>query len=185
MSLSLFLFFILICIFCCFCVGFVAVEAMDVNFVSGLLGKVNAKIHSTKSARSEEGTAGNYDHRPDEGVSSHISAESGKRKRDDTAEKASKHKKKDKRDKSRGAQSPIEEGTNEGDLSPTNPDGGQLSGGQHLSVTLPDDVALSPMERVSLPVGALKSVGTNIHDYFRRLPGKWLFRAFHLELSLW
>ena len=66
--------------------------------------------------------------------------------------------------------------TEEGALSPNKSKGEQLPDQQQLSITLSEDTTgsagLLPAEKVSLLIGALKSVGVNLHDYFKRLPGK-------------
>ena len=79
MSLSLAFIYVITRVICYLRVGFVAVEAMDISFMSGLMSKVNTKITAAKSFRPEEETAGNYDHRQDEGVSSRVSTKGGKR----------------------------------------------------------------------------------------------------------
>ena len=107
---------------------------MDINFMTGLMSKVNAKINAAKSVRQEEETAGNYDHRQDEGVSSRVLTEVEKKKRDETAsEKVSKRKRKDKKGRAKGAQSPIEEEMiEEGALFPNKSEGEQLPDQQQL-----------------------------------------------------
>ena len=142
---------------------------MDINYLSGLMSQVNSGIGIAEPAPQVEGTAENL---PGETPSSQSLTDAAKRKRDDAVSgKVSRRKKREKKDKGKGTQSPVDEEVillDREDSVQSPPKVGDPG----VDAALSEDINLLSTDKIGLPLGPLRSVGVNLHDYFRQLPGK-------------